>query len=676
MMNSILRNGIAAGASALLACITLGLYASSSPLEATTFEDRARFIIDDLSSVPVPIPGGAGKIAYGRAIAHLAQTNGQDPDALNFLANTGYGGEIFFNSIMQVRGLYMAREHLSPVQLNSIKATATDPDNNWANNGTENHRKMTWSSGYLLAQFFPNSQWRYGAETIGSAELMARLKARLVEAGQNEYSAGYSEFLSPNYEIYHVAAMINLYDYADDPEMKAIAEGFLLYHFGVMAMGSFEEVALAPWSRKAGDQDLNITGADIQWLLWLFWGHGNVGVERDINPTLPIVFFAVSGWRPPEVFDQISRRVVEFPYTTRMQQTHWQWDPTRYVMRTTFQDQLFAVSSGVVRHLPTAFQLDDAQFMIAWAGGAPVRQITAFHPYWRSVSSTEDDWAAPTSPFMQTGQHEAAAIMLFDIPATDPWAGQGQWAGERAGPMIPLAQARFPAFMTYAVGSDNWVFLADGPVYIGIKVLKDGWVRDRRSVSGFNVLKSRGIDGQRWQAGFIFEAGTQAQFGDFDTFKATLQSNPVTVDWDAMTVSYTSSNGDVLNLEYNTSLASADIPNHTVPVFAVNGSPVNYDESWPVLDSPWTSLVARVFTIQDAKGAQLVSDWSAAVPEILQEATWAGYPILPSGDVDTGTVFGLVHPIGDWVYIYSLGRYIFLPESNLSSHGAWFFSPD
>lgn len=767
-MKSILIKGIAGRSLRLIPRITVLLVLFNTLAAASTFEERAEFIIDDLASNPVPGPGGSGKLPYGYAIAHLATTNGQDAAAQEFVAGSSYAGEIFFNSIMQVRALYMAGDHMSQAQLDSVEAIATDPGNNWANMGTENHRKMTWSSGYLLAQYFPDAQWRWNAETISSQELMSRVQARLVSVGQNEYDAGYSEFLSPNYEIYHVAAMINLYDYATDPEMKAIAEAFLLYHFSVMALGSFEEVALPPWSRKAGDMDLNITGASVQWLLWLFWGHGNVAPDRDVNPELPIVFFAISDWRPPQILDDISHRVVDFPYTARMQQTHWQWNPTRYVMRTTYQDQLYAVSSGAIRHIPSAFQLDDSQFMIAWAGGAPIRQITAFHPYWRSASSTEnDDWTAPTSPFMQTGHYEDSAIMLFDIPAEDPWAGVGQWASERAGPINPLAQARFPSFMTYVAGADNWVFLSDGPVYIGIKVLKDGWLRDRRSVSGFNVLKSRGTEGERWQSGFIFEVGTEAEFGSFEAFQQALAANPVSVDWETMTASYTNSSGDILELVYNSSVASEDIPNHTVPQFSVNGTAVNFDESWPVLESPWTSLVDGVLQIDIGPETRLVADWSESVPVIGERSTsdtppvivtppssitvtegdtatftvaaegsepltykwykddiliavadestlvlagtvvgdsgsytvevgnpfgsvtsdpavlevepfvpptsWAGFPILQSGDVDTGAFLGTLRPFGDWVYLYSIDQYIYLPEADVSGNGAWIF---
>ncbi len=648
-------------------------------------DDRSAFLLERLRAVPLPLPGGAGKLPYGNALAHLAATGGQDEAARAYLAGTGYGGELWFNAIMQVRGLYLARAHLTPDQLAAIRATATDPAHNWGNFGTENHRKMTWSSGYLLAQAFPDAQWRWGNESISSGELMRRTKELLASVGRNEFRAGYSECLSPNYLVYHLTPMVNLYDYAEDPEMRAIAQASLLYHFSILALGSFQEVLLPPWSRYAGDMNLSITGAHSQWLLWLFWGHGVVEPTRTIDPTSPVMFFAVSDWRPPEILDWISARGFTQPWTARMQQPHFQWNPDRYVMRTTYHEPGYAVSSGVVRHLPTAFQLDDAQFGIAWAGGAPIRQITAFHPYWRSVTGGENDWRAPTSPFMQTAHHENTAIMLFDIPATDPWAGFGQWAAERSGPMIPLGQVRYPSHMSYTAGADNWIFLRDGTVFVAVKILKPGWVRDRRALEsqGFHVIKSRGVDGQPWQTGFIFEVGTEQEFGSLAAFQAAVQGNPVSVDWDNLTVSYTNTRGDTLAIAFNRALQTNPWPrdpNHTVPTVSVNGQALAFDESWPSLDSPWLNIADYQFRLAIATDEDLVVDWTAEVPQIRLERAepepfWAEWPIQPDGTVDTGGFLGWIYPIGPFVWLYDLDRFVYIPAAHVGPAGAWLYVP-
>lgn len=750
----------------ILAVLTLTI---ASPVHADeTFEDRAQRILDNLTSVDVPSPGGSGKLAYGRAVAALAKGEGNTAAAKAFLIESGYGGgDFMFNALQKARGLYVAEDVLSADELESIKQQAMAVGFDWNNNGTENHRKMTWSSGYLFAQKFPDGEWTFDGQTVDSPTLMRNLKNRFAEVIHNEYRAGYSEFLSPNYEIYSVAALINLYDYAEDPEVRALAEAGLVHRFSLMALGSLEEVVLPPWSRYAGVQNATATGASIQLLAWLYWGQGNLPSSYDFSPLLPVYFSAISDWRPPEILKQISMREVAYPYTLKTQQTHWQWNPERYNMRTTYQDELFAISSGAYRFVSGAFQLDDAQFAIAWSGSATYRQIHAYHPYWRRLVDDLGDWERPTSPFMQTAQHENTAIQLYDIPPEDPWAGVGQWAGSREGPVIPLAQMRFPSHMDYDAGADNWIFLSDGPVYIAVKILKEGWSRDRRSLVGWNVIKSRGTDGEPWQTGFIFEVGTEAEFGSLEAFQSAVEANPVNVDWETMTVSYTNSDGHELVMTYTPFPEEGTDFYEALPSFTVNGDAVAYDETWPVMQSPWTSLQDNIFRLDLNEEETWVADFSGDLPEITivtageappsitgqpqgatveaggavtfsvsasgaeplsyqwfkdgspingatqaqltlsgvvvsdagqysvevtnafgsatsesalltvngsqEPDTWAGYPIDEEGFVNTGDFIGWIYPSGDYVFVYLLERYIFLPESYVGERGAWTF---
>lgn len=57
--------------------------------------------------------------------------------------------------------------------------------------------------------------------------------------------------------------------------------------------------------------------------------------------------------------------------------------------------------------------------------------------------------------------------------------------------------------------------------------------------------------------------------------------------------------------------------------------------------------------------------------------TWAGYPIAPDGhSVDTTPLLGWIDIThGDWIWSYALGKYIYLPENNVSSSGAWAWFP-
>ena len=56
---------------------------------------------------------------------------------------------------------------------------------------------------------------------------------------------------------------------------------------------------------------------------------------------------------------------------------------------------------------------------------------------------------------------------------------------------------------------------------------------------------------------------------------------------------------------------------------------------------------------------------------LAETPTWAGYPKRADGWVDTGPFLGWVHVSGDYLYVLSLGRYVYLPEEGVDAGGAW-----
>ncbi|MCC5806063.1 MAG: hypothetical protein JJU00_07005 [Opitutales bacterium] len=647
----------------LAGLLPFSLLAALPHAAAETFEERRQALLEAAAAQDLPSPGGVGRQPYGLVVARLA-LDPSDSEAINYLATSPYGGgDWFFNALGNVRALYMAWEHMTPAQRNAVANRASD-HNQWFNTGTENHRLMSWSSAYLYAQKFPDRQWNWGDGQISSEAMMERAKEVIAIVGRNRYLSGYSEFLSPIYEIYHITPMVNLYDYAEDPEVRAIAEAFLHYHFTNLAMASLREYTLPPFSRRT-EQSASLS-ARIQSILWLYFGHGNPSLP--FNPGWTTPQLAVSGWRPHPITDTLGREQEAFSYTARWQQAHFLADALayrdpetdantfRYVVRTTHHNHGIAMSSGVIRHIPAAFQLDDSMFSVSWAGTVNNRLIKAFHPYWRSASRGENAWSGATSPFMQIGQHKNAAILLFDIPAEDPWEGIGQWAAERDGPMRPLGQIRYSNLLIlgedFGLREDNWYFLRSGSYYIGIKALRDGVQRDLRSLQddGFEVLKSRGTVGEPWSTGFIVEIGNAMQFGDFETFQEVTAANPVEVDWDNVSVQYTSNDGADMEMEFNRSL---DTPDGTIPTVRINGDAIDYT-NWPVIESPWVLLDERVFDLGGPLHGLRI-DWSGETPEFIARVN--PDPYFGGAEEDAGRWlddlrYGEFYDHGEYPWIY------------------------
>lgn len=57
------------------------------------------------------------------------------------------------------------------------------------------------------------------------------------------------------------------------------------------------------------------------------------------------------------------------------------------------------------------------------------------------------------------------------------------------------------------------------------------------------------------------------------------------------------------------------------------------------------------------------------------EGFWAGFAISDAGEADTGEFLGHVTVLGDYVFVHDLDKYIFLPESHITSTGGWAYIP-
>lgn len=60
-----------------------------------------------------------------------------------------------------------------------------------------------------------------------------------------------------------------------------------------------------------------------------------------------------------------------------------------------------------------------------------------------------------------------------------------------------------------------------------------------------------------------------------------------------------------------------------------------------------------------------------------EPTTWAGFAIDAQGNCDTGDFLGLVNVnAGDWIFVYDLDAFVYLPEANVGADGAWGYVPN
>lgn len=585
-------------------------------------------------------------------LARLYLSKGTDPVAIEYLAKCTryikYGDTAFglmgLGGAIYRFGSYLP-SNLQDTLFNDLQKYIT----NYHNTGTDNGRHMAWSGAYLIAQYFPNGSWWWDGSKISSEQLKAYTKELLFDWCGKNYSYGNIEFVSPNYEIFDVISLVHLAEFAQDEEVRSMAEASLAYRFAYLSSSQIEGHMMAPFCRTAIQTNTRPL-SNTQWITWLYYGFGApiINDVRDNVGSRNGIYLAISNWYPHSIFSSLIRKELPLPMVTRSTNSYFGYEPTRRAMRTVFLDQLYSIGSGNFRRVPGEFALDDAMFNIAWASSAQYNYIEVMHPYWRSddkyatfvnkvtgerivykTLNGEDNWTGSHSPFQQFASFDNAAIVLFNIPDVDPWPASDQWWGERdehANNLLKLGQFRFPTTMELVKGKDNWLFLREPKadqskeVYIAVNVLQSDPVisevfnaktnpTQAPSSSGFFAVKSFAS-----KTGFIFDVGTAKDYGSFVNFQNTIYKHKVNFDESVMKVEYKTIRGLHVELKYNPDVSRID---GTIPEVRIQNKLQDFT-TWPILENSYMSLKDRILTVVDGN-REFIVNWSNPVPTITEK---------------------------------------------------------
>ena len=621
----------------------------------STYQRRKQWVLQTQQDAPMV---GWGKHGIPRALAKLT-LDPHDRGAIVYLANIlDHRGQTMFDFPGVALALCRYWDSFTPEQREKMKLTLqglakTDQvgGEGFMGHGTENHALMMWSGAYLFAQQFPDAQWKNG---MTSQQLMAEMKERLRKTLKNYYDHGNTEYLSTTYEMTLLFPIDILFECAKDPEVKAIAEAFLLYQWSLVSLNNFDGTVLAPYGRMNTQQDHHLDNCKSvaaltfgNWVLW-GWNEATNNVRSDNYKTEPYysettysLYTAVSNNVPDDIFFELANSKTPFSLKSSASSFgHYGEGVPCLMMRKVYRDKTFAIGTGNFRWVPGGDYADhDADgFIIAWSSPKKFNYIGCYHPFWYSDGDepgrTPDTWNhGNISPFQQTAHHKRSVITLFDIPDKDPWPNKPSpakwaWRDGHADNMIKRGMIRFPKSMEEEIEENGWIFLRDGKTYIGIKPLKSYYIqRDLtgEGTDGFNIVKS-----DHAKTGFIFELGSEETAGSFEKFRDKLQKNKISIDWNKMKVSYTDSHKDRLQIQYVPGLPIAEVPvekrpDHwpnmgitgmaeSIPVVTINGKNEIPYQQWPMIESPHVNMNNSVLEIDGATRIRV--DWQGEYPKI------------------------------------------------------------
>lgn len=211
-----------------------------------------------------------------------------------------------FRSYLDIRIFLLFKNRMPKNLLKMYKSQLHKPKVlSWLNPGTENHMFMQRSSGLSLM------------DSVGlSSEYLAiksTIEAWLLSERNKISTIGQGEFHSSTYYGYSIGGLLNLFDFAKNPELKKLAKEILDFYALNMALR-------LSWGTAGGAEsrgyDRNTWNSGLTAVAWIWWGD-NIQLPNNISKSSIRLALApaLSSYRPPKYLKSIALKKIKLPLT-------------------------------------------------------------------------------------------------------------------------------------------------------------------------------------------------------------------------------------------------------------------------------------------------------------------------------------------------------------------------
>ena len=216
-----------------------------------------------------------GKYTFPKTMARMALYGEEDEQAKAYLRE--YSGDKYeffhfpFVGLARLFGLHAQAPVIVELKEEFLgRILNYDPQyhyNALTGEGTENHVAMSRTSGYLFAE----AAMKYPGLRGKAEEWKQLLKPWILEWGRRCYAVGTGEWDSSVYTAYNLVGWLNLYDFAEDPEVKAAARAVVDYYAATIALKFTDGIYGGAESRGATRYDQSPQTAT-GYIGWLWFG--------------------------------------------------------------------------------------------------------------------------------------------------------------------------------------------------------------------------------------------------------------------------------------------------------------------------------------------------------------------------------------------------------------------
>jgi hypothetical protein len=302
--------------------INLPAMASNAEKEKELWQQKSQLVINHLAdNYIVPRSGDRGKyvmpglIAYGWRSRNSNNINWQPQqrEQLQLLANKKpedfYTNSDAFKAPGITRLLYLFSEDRVIKKVEQQYFNYLFPSTNqnqkynfWSSGGTENFVNMLRTSGYLLAQKAIPLKYPQAQKRLVEKEKWLRYKAQKI------YQTGTAEWDSSSYTIFNLIGWLNVYDFAENTEIKAIARAVLDYYASAIALKY--TYGVYGGAEQRGGSAMSSFNSYTDYLGWLWFSEYIPKNKSFFNwpQYIQLIHPATSSYRPPQEAISLARK--------------------------------------------------------------------------------------------------------------------------------------------------------------------------------------------------------------------------------------------------------------------------------------------------------------------------------------------------------------------------------
>lgn len=478
-----------------------------------------------------------------------------------------------FRSYLDVRIFFLFRDKMPSDVLVSYKNQLQRPKVfKWIKTGTENHMFMQRASGLALMN---GSGWPVedpASEATNEAWLRAELNKFL--------TIGQGEFHSSVYYGYSIGGLLNLYDFARDPELKELAKGLLDWYATNMALR-------LSWGTAGGAEsrgfDRKTWNSGLSAVAWMWWGDGTEAGEKMGDGSARLALpAALSTYRPPEHLRALARKQVPLPFQLRASHPiYYSYSQGNRLWEKFYVTEDYSL--GTLLEPTRSYQVQgtiSAQYVTY---KLVVRDPEGINNAVVGLGGTyHGSQATGRSPGDQYVQQKGAVIFQLILNDRDLQAG----VPAQSHLVLPKRYGEPTRYKNWYIWRIENVWLCARP-----------WANEvslqplSRKYKDYQAMVAKGK-----KTAWVTDVARVADVGDFESLKQRLDKTLIDdSEWESQgRLSYLSLAGDRIVMTYQQNGAIGDA--------AINGEK-RILKNWPVLESPYTKqeLYSGLLEVDDPK---------------------------------------------------------------------------